>query len=290
MKLFRGSQRASATSQAVVTRTSPQTGPDNGPVIVLVDNPRADADTLDWAAAEAAARGSELRIVHAFRWPHLLDPFGNLTVDLRARGTAEAVVVAAGRRARRIASSLRITTWVYPGPAAAALVSEARKAGRALVVVGHDRRSGRLERSLTRRVARRTTASVAVIGLSDRADVGPSLGRVVVGVTDSNPQQALGFAFQAARRRGTGVTIVDATTWGRGLEDVVRSWQMAYPGIDVRWRCALGPADGAVLAESAAAALTVLGPDRHARLRASASENVLRLARGPVVMVGTGTV
>ena len=83
--------------------------------------------------------------------------------------------VAAVRRARRIASSLRITTHVHPGRAATALVGEARKTSRALVVVSHDRRSGRLERSLTRRVAFRTTASVAVIGLSDQAAVGPSV-------------------------------------------------------------------------------------------------------------------
>ena len=49
----------------------------------MSDDPRGDADTIEWAAAEAAARGSELRIVHTFRWPRVLDPFGNLTVDLR---------------------------------------------------------------------------------------------------------------------------------------------------------------------------------------------------------------
>jgi hypothetical protein len=266
----------------VVGRRSSQDGPDNGPVIVLVDNARGDADTLEWAAAEAAARGSELRIVHAFRWPRVFDPFGNLTVDLRTRGAAEAVVVAARRRARRIASSVPVATRVYPGGAAAALISEARTTTRALVVVAQERR----ERSLTRQVARRTTASLAVIGLSDQAAVGPSLGRVVVG--DGGPQ-ALGFAFRAARRRGTGVTIVHATPQDGDLEDVVRIWRMAYPEVDVRWRIARGPEDGAVLAESAAAALTVLGPARHWRFSGSKSDNVLRLARGPVVMVGAAT-
>ena len=74
-----------------------------------------------------------------------------------------------------------------------------------------------------------------MIGLSDQAAVGPSLGRVVVG--EGGPQ-ALGFAFRAARRRGTGVTIVDAT-----------------------------PPNG----------------------DGSKPDDVLRLARGPVVMVATGT-
>ena len=122
-----------------------------------------------------------------------------------------------------------------------------------------------------------------MIGLSDQAAVGPSLGRVVVG--DGGPQ-ALGFAFRAARRRGTGVTIVDATPPNGDLETWCGS-RMAYPEVDVRWRIARGPADGAVLAESAAAALTVLGPVRRRRISGSTSDDVLRLARGPVVMVGT---
>ena len=180
----------------------------------MSDDPRGDADTIEWAAAEAAARGSELRIVHTFRWPRVLDPFG------------------------------------------------------------------------------RTTASVAVIGLSDQTAVGPSAGRVVVGVDrgvdrgveGDGTQQAVGFGFRAARRRGAGLTIVDATA--SDLEGAVRIWQLAYPEIDVRWRVTRGPVDSAVLTESAAAALTVLGPDR----RGSASENVLRLARGPVILVGTTTV
>jgi hypothetical protein len=149
MKLFRGSHDASETAQPVAS-------PEAGPVIVLVDDLLSDADTIDWAAAEAAARGSELRIVHAFRWPYALDPFGNLAVDPRFHQAAEALVAEATRRAHRVAPSLRITTFVYPGRATTALVRAARKTDRALVVVGHDRG----EPSLTRRLARRTAVMV----------------------------------------------------------------------------------------------------------------------------------
>ena len=82
------------------------------------------------------------------------------------------------------------------------------------------------------------------------------------------------------------MTIVDATPQDGDLEDVVRIWRMAYPEVDVRWRIARGSSDSAVLAESAAAALTVLGPVRRRRINGSKLDNVLRLARGPVVMVG----
>ncbi|MFI7063740.1 universal stress protein [Kribbella sp. NPDC050124] len=282
MKLFRGSQVPAATDPEV------KAGPDSGPVIVLADEHGADA--LDWAAAEAAARGSELRIVHAFRWPRVFDPFGTSMVDLTAREAAEAVVTAAAGRAARIAPSLRVTTNVHTGRQITALVAEARKDQRALVVLGHNRG---LQRTLVRRLIRRTSASIAVIGLSATRAIGPSAGRVVVGVDRvGGPPEALGYAFRAARRRGTGLTVVHAT-WSvvpPDIEDAVRIWQMAYPDVDVRWDFAIGPSDSVVLAESAAAALTVLGPDRHGRLhqalRGSSSYDVLRLARGPVVMVG----
>jgi hypothetical protein len=288
MKLFRGWQGANDLPQPVADPTSPPAGFDNGPVIVLVDGGESDLESLEWAAAEAAARGSELRIMHAFRWPRIIDPLGSGTVYLVASEAAEVVLTAAVRRARRIAPSLRIRTRAFPGRQITALVTETRGSDRALVVIGHDRWSGRLERSLIRRLARRTTASVAAIGLSNKHAIGPSAARVVVGVDDNGgPPAALGFAFRAARHRGTGLTVVHTST-SADAEDAAHIWQMAYPEVDVRWTFARGLVDSAVLTESAAAALTVLGPHRR-RMRGSASYNVLRLARGPVVMVGTGS-
>lgn len=265
MKLFRGRRESVAVRAA-------QTRPDDGPVIVLVGG--ADRDALDWAAAEAAARGSELQLVYAFRWPpQLLDPLANSAVDLRARDDVDAILTNAIRRARRIAPSLRISTTAFPGRQLQALVSMARESQRALVVLGHGR--GRLERALARRLSRRTTASLALVGLSAEGSIGTSAGRVVVG--DGSPD-AVGFAFRAARRRGTGLTVVQPTV---EVEDAVIIWRMAYPDVDVRWEFAPGPTDGLVLSESAGAALTVLGPGQ------SSTYDVLRLARGPVVLVGS---
>jgi nucleotide-binding universal stress UspA family protein len=294
MNLFRGRQEAAIPASGTGLN-SPPAGPDKGPVVALVDARGSDRDVLEWAAAEAAARGSALRIVYALQWPRLLDPLGNPTVDLRAREAAEGVVTAAVRRAHRIAPSLRITGSVFPGRQVTALVSEARSTDGALVVLGHNRlsrnrKAARFERALARRLVR-TTASLAVIGLSAAGTVGRSAGRVIVGVDDTGgPPDALGFAFRAARRRGTGLTVVHATeSIERGeLEDTVRIWQLAYPEVDVRWHVALGPVDSVVLAESAAAALTVLGSARHGlihqALSGSATYNILRLARGPVVL------
>ncbi|MER7251296.1 universal stress protein [Kribbella sp. NPDC000426] len=289
MKLFRGGRAASAVPATAVV------GPDHGPVIVLVRGSEDSKDAVEWAAAEAAARQSELRIVHAFQWVRVLDPFGHTTVDPRVRESAEKVVEVAERRARRIASGLRVSTIVFPGKPAAALASAAEHGGRqSLLVVGHDQPSGR---SWIRRLRRRTPNSVAVVGLTSPYAPGPSAGRVVVGIDRTGgPQPVLGFAFRAARRRGTGLTIVHATSVNRhdDIEDTVRVWQMAYPEVDVRWTVTTGPADSAILAESAAAALTVIGSTTHTWLRrllhGSTACTVQQLARGPVVAVGPDAV
>ena len=138
---------------------------------------------------------------------------------------------------------------------------------------------------------------MAVIGLTSPYAPGSSAGRVVVGVDgNGGPQPVLGFAFRAARRRGTGLTIVHATCVDRrsDIEETVRVWQMAYPDVDVRWSVTTGPADSAILAESAGAALTVIGSTTHGWLRrllyGSTACTVQRLARGPVVVVGADTV
>ena len=225
MRLFRGGHGAAAVPAPDTGLNSRPAGPDNGPVVVLVDARGSDKVALEWAAAEAAARGSVLRIVYALQWPRLLDPLGNPAVDLRARAAAEAAVSAAVHRARRIAPSLRITGSLFPGRQITALVDEARTSDGALVVLGHNRlsrngKAARFERALARRLNRRTTASLAVIGLSAAGSVGRSAGRVVVGVDDDGgPPEALGFAFRAARRRGTGLT---ASTQ-RGRSGAVRS-------------------------------------------------------------------
>jgi nucleotide-binding universal stress UspA family protein len=45
-------------------------------VVVGVDDHGSAHDALDWATAEAAARGCPLRLVHAFQPPLPADPYG----------------------------------------------------------------------------------------------------------------------------------------------------------------------------------------------------------------------
>ena len=53
---------------------SPNSSPT--PVVVDIDDRATAEDALDWAPAEAAARGCPLRVVHAFQPPVPADPYG----------------------------------------------------------------------------------------------------------------------------------------------------------------------------------------------------------------------
>ncbi|WP_427892400.1 universal stress protein [Kribbella sp. GL6] len=138
-------------------------------VVVLIE--QDSQDTLDWAAAEAAARNAELRVVYAFPWTHVLDAFGDLAVDEQDLAAAETIVQDAIEYVRELFPSLRVSSTVFPGRPITALLNEARDTTGALIVIGHGRR---YERKLARRLARRTTASLAVVGLPHDRTLGPS--------------------------------------------------------------------------------------------------------------------
>src|SRR6478735_2883969 len=102
-----------------------------GSVVVGIDGTRAAEAALDWATAEAAARGCRLRIVHAFRPSLLVDPYGvvpplgDLPVVWAA---AEQVLAQAAVRARSVAPDLPVTARLLQATAFPALLGEARDA------------------------------------------------------------------------------------------------------------------------------------------------------------------
>jgi nucleotide-binding universal stress UspA family protein len=244
-------------------------GRETATVTVVVDGSTSGWDALEWAAAEASVRDHGLRIVHIVNWPWALDPFGNLTVgvgDSHVRQQAEAVLDEAVQRARSVSSSLAITTRLQMGT----VIPESSD----LVVVGR-RLRGR---------ALRTKDSVAVVGLVGEGSRGPSTGRVVVGVDGkSGSAAALEFAFRAAERRGLGLTVMHA------VDVALTSWRDAFPGVEVQNKVVDGPAAPALVAESAGAALVVLGAPKHGRLHrvlfGSVARDVLRFVRSPVAVI-----
>src|SRR5919107_1662393 len=100
-----------------------------GPVVVAVGND-SDGQALDWAAAEASARGCGLRVVHAERMQWAVDPSGLVpAADFRScRLAAEHIVRRAASRARSVAPDIEVSEELVIGPTVSSLVSQGRRA------------------------------------------------------------------------------------------------------------------------------------------------------------------
>jgi nucleotide-binding universal stress UspA family protein len=276
-----------------------------GPILVVVDGQASGWDALEWGAAEAAARGCVLRILHVINCPVVWDSYGDVAVnyhDPLAHAAAEQILLEGLSRARNIAPDLRVGVSLKNAPAASAVLREGLE--NALIVLGKSHGRG----SLSRRVVRKAACPVAVIELSSGASGGPSAGRVVVGVDRQvDPATAVDFAFRAALRRGSGVTAIhthtpqDDVDGNLGLpkplpasssccaftQALEKSGQ-AYPGVSVRQHLVSAPIGSALIAEAFDSALLVVGspmPKRHRRFRHSLAATVLRSVAGPVAIV-----
>jgi nucleotide-binding universal stress UspA family protein len=280
-------------------------------IVVAVNGRFSGWQALEWAAAEAAARSAPLSIVHVLAPPFVLfDPLGGtgpMWIDSNAPDIGALILEEAERRTRMIAPSIAVTTHLECGRLAATL----RDVGRdnALTVVGRSRtrRFGFL--SASRRIARRATAPVAIVQLDDQRGSGPSAARIVLGIdNNAGPPSAVAYAFQAASRRGIGLTVIHACTpsvttfderadGGRIIENlrrlaaidaVLQTYRDAYPHVDVRRRFVPGSAGAALAAESIAAALLVIGaqPLRYQHPSVgSVARAALRWAQSPIAIV-----
>jgi nucleotide-binding universal stress UspA family protein len=282
--------------------------PAGGPVVVAVSGSPASSEPLEWAAAEAAARGTSLRIVHSFAVPVLVNPLAALpapTIHLAVFQSARAVLDRAVRQARHIAPDVVVTEQPHAGSPVDGILAEA--GGAALIVVG--RRGGGRARHLRRRsralrLAHRSGVPIVVVALAPEQVSGPSRGRVVVGVRAAGDAEgALDFAFEAARRRGVGVTVVQAWTpqiadldhdalravasaQCRALVATLVPCRSKYPHVDLRLRFATVPPWQALLEESAGAAMIVLGVrNRRGPSAGLTTTAVLRHATSPVALV-----
>jgi nucleotide-binding universal stress UspA family protein len=308
MRAFRRSQvvgaevtppHTPATRRATSSGTVELRHQDGGPILVAVDGRPSGWQALEWAAAEAAARQSSLRIVHAVNsQPVSWDLFGTFSpdqwdADIEAVGAK--ILSEAACRARAVSTALPITTHLLLGPPAAAVLQEA--GADALIVLGRGGTPG-LGRSFTtsvsKQIARRAIGPVAIVELFDGSRRGRSAERVVVGFDRTGvPAIALGFAFRAAQRRGVGLTTLQeaprGTHFDASVRDALKACRDVFPDVDVRQRIPAGPIGRALVAESAGAALVVLASRTHRRLRREPFKSVLsvlRSAQSPVVVVG----
>ena len=288
------------------------------PVVVGVDGSGSAYRAVEWAAAEAARRGVELRLVRAFSWTTSERPIRD---DGRvARYRDELLEIARGQvaRAARIAADVRpeveTTTQVAIGAPIEVLGSEARRAQ--LLVLG-DRGLGGLAGLLLGSVAVGLAAHGAcpvVIVRGERGGAGNEESPVVVGIDDSSiSEAALAFAFDAAAARGVGLLVVHAWSptaiddalapvmdWDAAtaqedalLAERLAGWEQKHPEVAVRRTVVRDGAVRALVAASREAQLVVVGSRGRGNatglLLGSVSHAVLHASHCPVAIVRPGT-
>ncbi|MCO1655606.1 universal stress protein [Pseudonocardia humida] len=291
-------------------------GPSDGraPVVVGVDGAGSAATAVDWAAAEAAARGCPLRLVHAFHPPPPGDLYGVATAfdgPLEARDAARAVLAEAASRARAVTSETVVSMVPRHGTPAGVLLAES--AGAQLLVLGTRGRSGLrglLGMSVSARVSAGASCPVVVVHPARRDDdPSPAPARVVVGIdATTSCAPAVGVAFRAARQRGVplvavhawaadppadleavaGCSTVAAAMARKAVDRALERWTAEFPDVAVHTLLVRGDPARALLAASRGAALVVVGSSGRERVRATlgpVSRAVLQHSRGAVAVV-----
>ncbi|MRG60440.1 universal stress protein [Agromyces sp. CFH 90414] len=265
--------------------------------------------TVRWAAERAAARSLPLRLVHVV--DSAIEATGDAELLLAAHTAAGDSLATARETAERAAPAISITADLEQGQAVEVFERLSRQAD--LLVVGSDwhggkRPSRRGVHSL--RIAAASHAPVAVI-----PDIDTSARRgVVVGVDGSEQgRRALDFAVVEARSLGEPLIAVHAWDiavmvggeYGYGvamvgtdelssaaaevLDDALAPIVAEQPDLEIDRRVVAGDPVTALVDESAAASLLVVGS--HGRgalarfLLGSVSHGVLAHLEGPTVVV-----
>jgi len=288
------------------------------PVVVGVDGSGSAYRAVEWAAAEAARRGAELRLVRAFSWTTSERPIrdGGRVAQYRDQllKIARGQVARAARIAADVRPEVETTTQVAIGAPIEVLGSEARRAQ--LLVLG-DRGLGGLAGLLLGSVAVGLAAHGAcpvVIVRGERAGAGNDESPVVVGIDDSPiSEAALAFAFDAAAARGVGLVVVHAWSptaiddalapvmdWDAAtaeedalLAERLAGWEQKHPEVAVRRTVVRNGAVRSLVAASREAQLVVVGSRGRGNatglLLGSVSHGVLHASHCPVAIVRPGT-
>lgn len=257
------------------------------PIVVGVDGSEPSLRAVDWAADEAALRGTPLRLVYASLWERYEGE--SLAQDLgkpSEQVMAEDVVRTAAQRARLRRADVEISTDVLPEEPEYALVREGRDAE--ALVLGSRGRSGFAEMllgSVGLTVAAHAECPVIVLRGSHDNRVGAGRGgRVVVGVGETGTDSAaLRFAVREARLRHATLDAVRA--WRcpahettdhpllageparlheqHAAEVLENALEDAPADVDLRRRTVEGPARRVLLDASYGADLLVVGARRN---------------------------
>ena len=177
-------------------------------VVAGVDGSVCALDAVRWAAAEAAARAVPLTLVYALHLPEAA--VAPLEPDDLAERQQQAGTALLGSAAELVADAypeLKIETGITPhAPARGLLEFSTPDTLMVTGTRGHGGFVGMLLGSVSRALAAHAEGPLTVVRGSEPAADGP----VVLGVGSEEAEPAIEFAFDTARRHGTGVRIVRA--------------------------------------------------------------------------------
>jgi nucleotide-binding universal stress UspA family protein len=252
-------------------------------VIVGIDNSPASRPALRWATVEAARRGADLHIMHAYHadWPDAAYSPPEKAAEIAGLG----ILTDAVRDVEFTAPNVTVTSHAVRGSAAGALIAAAEPGD--LVVVGSRGRSelaAALTGSTGQQVAFHAPTSVAIV----RGETGADDRPVVVGYDGSASARAvLEAAFEWAATHGSGLNIVrafrpdmpawpldaeppaaiNAQTLQAALTDDLKHQAQPltekYPNVAVEYSVTAGDAAQALVAASREARLVVVGSRGH---------------------------
>lgn len=286
------------------------------PVVVGVDGSTSSARGVRWAAAQAVAWGSPLRLVHANVWPWIHRPeMAGMAVDYEKayRDAAYEWLRQAAESAIAAAPGVEVETERIVSTAGQLLIEESQRAR--LVVVGSRGLggfTGLLVGSTAVALAAHGHCPVAVVrGPDDEPP--PASGPVVLGVDGSEAgEAAIAFAYEAASLRKAPLIAVHAWSdvsipasfvpmpptfeWPiveddeqRLLAQRLAGWQEKYPEVQVRRVVTEGRPAYSLLQAAVGAQLIVVGSRGRGGLRGlvlgSTSQKLLHHAPCPVVVV-----
>jgi nucleotide-binding universal stress UspA family protein len=254
-------------------------------ICVGVDGSPAGQTALAWATGEAARRGAELVVLHAYDWrvTGALTQVGAEYAEL-ARAAADALVAAAVEWAGAAAPGIPVRGEAVLGPPNRTLVAASSKYD--LTVLGNRGRGGfasLLLGSVSQHLAMHAAGPVVVVrGRAEADDHGP----VVVGV-DAAPisERTVRAGFEAAAARGTELVAVRAFAQRyvpevdlavgveesgqrrreeqRRLVDDLEPWRLTYPAVPVRCVAVEGEPAEVLIGLSGSAQLVVVGARGH---------------------------
>lgn len=272
--------------QAVVFMTSKN-------VVVGIDGAPDCENAIRWGAAEAAARGVALRLVHAFVWPMFRGvPLGPTDIAPGMRAYADRLVASAVELAQKFDSSVQVTAHRVDGFPAPVLLAESRTAG--LIVIGSraaGRFSGLLLSSTGVELSAHAHCPVVVARRSEDLVGGR---RVVIGY-DGSPAAgaAVDFGLAYARRHGLAARIVAVLTED-GDQDVTAAVRANKDARTTEVVEVVGHPAELLLEWSTDAQLLVVGSRGHGGfaglLLGSVSQTMLHQSPCPVAVIPTAAI